>query len=211
MVNIEVNQEVARKTNEALAALFVSNPETKKRIRKIINAELKDAVKRVQEDARYAINNDPREAYKAVKSMLYRKILGGNVSILQGKKLQVKDYRLAYRKLDANPYQRGGNRRPRSLRTKALDTYYGASRSFVLRFLNSGTKVRYAGYGRNGKDVYEYNKFVNNHGGMGNRGSIAARNWFTNMAPKELELAAENLSAVIEEELAEAYANIDKS
>lgn len=210
MIDVELNQSMARAQQQALAALFVSNEDTRKRIRKIINAELKEAVKRIQEDARYEIKSDPRHAYKAVKSMLYRKILGGNVSILQGKRLEVKDYKLPHRKLDANPFQRGGNRRPRSYRTKALDTYYGASRSFVLRFLNSGTKVRYAGYGRNGKDIIEYHKFVNNHGGMGNRGSITARNWFTNVAPKELALAAENLSAVIEEELADAFKKMEK-
>jgi hypothetical protein len=37
-----------------------------------------------------------------------------------------------------------------------------------------------------------------------------ARNWFGSMAPHELQLAAENLSVVIEEELAEAYAEMDK-
>ena len=45
----------------------------------------------------------------------------------------------------------------------------------------------------------------------GNRGSITARNWFGNMAPHEMELAAENLSNVIEEELAEAYKEMDKT
>ena len=196
---------MARSQQEALAMLFVSNQDTRKRIRKIINAELKDAVKRIQEDAKYEMKSDPRQAHKAVKSMLYRKILGGNISILQSKKLEVKDYQLSHRKLDTNPFQRGGNRRKRSLRTKALDTYFGASRSFVLRFLNSGTKMRFAGYGRNGKTNLDYQKFLVKHGGLGNRGSITARNWFTNVAPKELDLAAENLSAVIEEELAEAF------
>lgn len=191
MVEIEVNQQVARNQNEALAALFVSNNETRKRIRKIIREELKDAVKRLREDARYAMNDDPRKAYRAVKSMVYRKILGGNVSILQRRKAGARYRLIRERKLDHNPYQRGGNRRPRSARTEALETYFGADRNFVLRFLNSGTVERETRYG--------------------NRGSIAARNWFTNDAPHEMDLAAENLSAVIEEELAEAYAEIDKT
>ena len=205
MINIEVNQALARAQEHALSVLFTTNKETRKRIRKIIREELKDAVKRVKEDARYAMSEDPRDAYKAVKSMLYRKILGGNISILQGKKLETRDYKLINRKLDANPHQRGGNRRPRSYRTKALDTYYGASRSFILRFINSGTKTRYSGYGRNGKDMIEYHKFINSHGGMGHRGAIAARNWFANDAPHEMDLAAENLSAVIDEELEAIY------
>lgn len=191
MVEIEVNESVARAQQQALATLFVSNKDTRKRIRKIIREELKDAVKRVQEDARYAMADDPRKAYKAVKSMVYRKILGGNISILQRKKAGARYRLIRERKLDINPKQRGGNRRTRSERTEALDTYYGADRNFVLRFLNSGTVERSTKYG--------------------NRGSITARNWFTNDAPHEMDIAAENLSAVIEEELAEAYAKIDKT
>jgi hypothetical protein len=191
MVTLEVNESVARNQNEALAALFVSNKETRKRIRKIIREELKDAVKRVREDARYAMDNDPRKAYRAVKSMIYRKILGGNISILQRKKAGTRYQLVRDRKLDRNPHQRGGNRRSRSARTEALETYFGADRSFVLRFINAGTVTRTTKYG--------------------NRGAIVARNWFANDAPHEMDLAAENLSAVIEEELAEAYAKIDNT
>lgn len=205
MVEIEVNETIARAQQEALAVLFVSNNDTRKRIRKIIREELKDAVRRLREDARYEMYSDPRKAYKAVKSMIYRKILGGNVSILQRKKAGAPRPLMKERKLDRNPRQRGGNRVPRSKRTIQLDEYYGADRSFVLRFLNSGTKVRYAGYGRNGRSSLDYDNFILKHNGMGNRGSITARNWFANLAPREMDLAAENLSNVIEEELAEAF------
>lgn len=193
MVEIEVNQQVAHNQNEALAALFVSNNETRKRIRKIIREELKDAVKRLREDARdpSVMKSDPRHAYKAVKSTVYRKILGGNVSILNRRKAGARYQLIRERKIDQNPHQRGGNRRPRSQRTEALETYYGADRSFVIRFLNSGTAERITKYGA--------------------RGAIAARNWFTNVAPKEMDLAAENLSAVIEEELADFYKKNDKT
>lgn len=191
MIDIEVNQQILHNQNEALAALFVSNKDTRNRIRKIIREEMKDAAKRLREDARYAMDEDPRKAYRAVKSTVYRKILGGNVSILQRRRAGARYQLMRERKLDRNPNQRGGNRRPRSARTEALDTYYGADRNFVLRFLNSGTVSRSTRYG--------------------NRGAIAARNWFTNVAPQEMNLAAENLAAVIEEELAEAYAEKDKS
>lgn len=191
MVSIEVNESVARNQNEALAALFVNNKDTRKRIRKIIREELKDAVKRVKEDAKYAMASDPRKAYRAVKSSIYRKILGGNISILQRRKAGTRYRLIRERKLDINPHQRGGNRRKRSERTEALDTYFGADRNFVLRFLNSGTVTRHTKYG--------------------NRGMRVARNWFTNDAPHEMDIAAENLSAIIEEELAEAYKKIDKT
>lgn len=188
MINVELNQTVAQNTNEALAILFVNHPDTRKRIRKIIREELKDAVKRLREDAKYEMKSDPRKAYRAVKSTVYRKILGGNVSILNPRKAGARYQLIKPRKLDQNPYQRGGNRRKRSERTNAVDSYFGRDRAFILRFCNSGTATRHTQYG--------------------NRGSIAARNWFPNMGQKELELASENLANVMEEELAEAYKEI---
>lgn len=197
MIQIEVDQAVAQAQQRALAALFVSNPETRKRIRKIIRAEIKDAAKRLKEDAKYEMTEDPRHAYKAVKVSIYRKILGGNVSILNPRRAGQKYQLVKTRKIDQNPHQRGGNRVKRSARTEQIDTYYGKDRAFILRFLNSGTVERTAG-SRGG-----------NTGGR--RGSITARNWFGNMGPHEMDLAAENLSAVIEEELAEAYAEMNKT
>ena len=197
MIDIEVNESVAQAQQKALAVLFVNHPETRKRIRKIVREELKDATKRLREDARYELPNDPRKAYRAVRASIYRKILGGNVSILNPRKAGARYQLIKPRKLDQNPFQRGGNRVPRSPRTESVDTYFGKDRAFILRFLNSGTSQRMAG----------------SRGGRlsGNRGSIAARNWFQNMAPHEMELAAENLSNVIEEELAEAYKEMDKT
>lgn len=197
MVQAEINQQLAEQQSRALAALFIDNPDTRKRIRKIVRAELLEAAKRLREDARYEMKDDPRKAYRAVKSTVYRKILGGNVSILNPRKAGARYQLIKPRKLDQNPRQRGGNRVKRSSRTEAVDTYFGKDRAFILRFVNSGTARRDAG----------------TRGGRlhGNRGSIAARNWFGNMAPHELDLAAENLANVIEEELAEAYAEMDKN
>lgn len=197
MVDIEINESVAQAQQKALAVLFVNHPETRKRIRKIVREELKDATKRLREDARYELPNDPRKAYRAVRASIYRKILGGNVSILNPRRAGQRYQLIKPRKLDQNPFQRGGNRVPRNARTESVDTYFGKDRAFILRFLNSGTDIRMAG----------------SRGGRlsGNRGSITARNWFQNMAPHEMELAAENLSNVIEEELAEAYNEMDKT
>jgi hypothetical protein len=162
-----------------------TDKETRKRIRKIIREELKDTTKRLREDARYEMKEDPRKAYRAVKSSVYKRILGGNVSILNPKKAGPRYQLIRQRKLDMNPNQRGGNRRPRSPRTEQVDSYFGRDRAWILRIISSGTVTRSTKYG--------------------NRGSIEARNWFQNMAPKEIELAAGNLSAVIDEELAAIY------
>ena len=197
MVEVEVNQQLAEAQSKAFARLMFTDKETRNRIRKIIREELKDTAKRLREDARYELPNDPRKAYRAVRASIYRKILGGNVSILNPKRAGQRYQLIKPRKLDQNPFQRGGNRVPRGARTESVDTYFGKDRAFILRFLNSGTDVRMAG----------------SRGGRlsGNRGSITARNWFQNMAPHEMELAAENLSNVIEEELAEAYKEMDKT
>lgn len=192
MVHAELNRNVAQNTSEALAVLFVNNPDTRKRIRKIIREELKDAAKRLREDAKYEMDEDPRKAYRAVKSSIYRKILGGNVSILNPRKAGARYQLVRPRKLDQNPRQHGGNRRKRSERTNAIDSYFGKDRAFILRFVNNGTNDRQTRYG--------------------NRGRISVSgNWFPNMGQKELELAAENLANVVNEELAEAYAEMNKN
>ena len=83
--------------------LFIDNPETRKRIRKIVRAELNDTTKRLREDARYELPNDPRKAYRAVRASIYRKVLGGNVSILNPRKAGARYQLVKPRKLDANP------------------------------------------------------------------------------------------------------------
>lgn len=210
MVQAKINQQVARNTSEALAVLFVDNPDTRKRIRKIIREELKDAAKRLREDAKFEMKDDPRHAYKAIKASVYRKILGGNVSILNPRRAGQRYQLIKPRKLDSNPYQRGGNRRPRSVRTNNVDTYYGRDRAFILRFINSGTKQRNIEHLVRLKGTNKF-RWSSDGGRYGNRGSIAARNWFPNMGQKELELASENLALIMEEELAEAYAKMDKN
>jgi hypothetical protein len=192
MIDIEVNESVAQAQQKALAVLFVNHSETRKRIRKIVREELKDATKRLREDAKYEMDEDPRKAFLAVKSSIYRKILGGNVSILNPRKAGARYQLVRPRKLDQNPRQRGGNRRKRSERTNAIDSYFGKDRAFILRFVNNGTNDRQTRYG--------------------NRGRISVPgNWFPNMSQKELELAAENLANIMEEELAEAYKEMDKT
>ena len=189
-VHVELNQRLVQQQSKAFARLLVDNPDTRKRIRKIINEELKDAVKRMREDIRYELPNDPRKAFRGIKSSLYKKILGGSMSILNPRRAGARYQLNRHRKLDDNPYQRGGNRRKRSARTEQVDSYYGKDRAFILRFLSSGTQNRHTRYG--------------------NRGSITARNWFQNMAPHEMQLAAENIAQIVNDELVEAYNELIK-
>ena len=80
--------------------------------------------------------------------------------------------------------------------------YPGVDRGFILRFVNSGTKVRAierlmefkkAGGGSKFKWVQDPTKY-------GNRGSIAPRNFFETAGSDALQTAIEKLSAIIDEE-----------
>ena len=68
----------------------------------------------------------------------------------------------------------------------------------VLQWLNNGTKERYAGHGRNGKTEAQRNAFIERTGGRGKRGNIAARNWFGPRSYQELQAAAANIDAMID-------------
>ena len=147
--------------------------------RAMIRSVLKDARKKVSRDISGYLDSDPRKAARAVKFAVYKTLFGGNLSILAKRKAGAKYELVRKRKLDENPHQRGGNRRPRSQRTQQLETYFGADRGFVLRFLNAGTDTR---------------ETLN-----GSRGAIRPRGVFEHTAPWQMETAAEIMADKINE------------
>lgn len=158
----------------------ISGRELEKTLHKLLGNVIKEARNRVSERTKQIIDNDPRQAYRAIKHMVYRRVLGGNISILQKRRgSSVKMMQVPEPKKRVG---RGGNRIPRSQRTTDLMSYYGDSRGFVLRFLNSGTTERQSRFG--------------------NRGHIAARNWFPNAGQAEMKIASEKLALLIEQEIA---------
>jgi len=178
-MSVDINIQEQKKL---IDSLMLEGTVTEKEVRKIIKDVLKDFRNSISKKAQAYMGNDPRQAYRAVRHMVYKSILGGNVSILNGKKasktrVEVKKER----KLDKNPHQRGGNRRPRSARTEQVDSYYGTDRGFILRFLNAGTDNRQTRFG--------------------NRGSIAARNWFPQVSQSEFNRASEVIAQKINEYL----------
>lgn len=165
----------------------------RKGFRKLIRDALKEARKAISKDAKKAMGNDPRAAYKAVKMSVYKKILGGNVSIMEPKGVT---YVKAWaKKRTLRPGQRGGNRMGRSKRTEQVDSYYGQSRAFILRFLNSGTKGRLTNTKayRNTEKKYRRRR-IDKDKGVAYRGRIAARGWFETSGNKHIETAANNVS-----------------
>lgn len=180
--NLEIDGLVEQRKD--LDKLMMSNPNMEKKVQKLIRKVLMEVRKRMGDAAKASMKSDPRQAYKAVKTAVYRQILGGSVNILNKRKAGTKFS--AYeppRKLRAG--QRGGNRVPRSERTNDVMKYAGSDRAFVLRFINQGTQSRMAGTrgGRLG----------------GNRGRIAPRNFFGDRSHLEMEKAAENLTKLIDE------------
>ena len=64
-------------------------------------------------------------------------------------------------------------------------SYQGASRAFVLRFINQGTSERTAG--------------TRGGGLSGNRGSISARNFFSSSSHRAMQEAADQLTKLIDD------------
>lgn len=157
--------------------LSTKNPEMRKRINEVIRQTLSQVRKSLQGDARSGLQMqiDPRNAYKAVRMAVYRRLFGGQVNIMQSRKAH--GGRLY--EPPRHPSHRGGNRRTRSGRTEQLMSYQGADRGFILRFLNAGTADRKSRYG--------------------NRGAIGARNWFGPRSQAEMERAAQNLDKMIDD------------
>lgn len=189
-----------------LDGLLMSNPAMEKKVQGLIRKVLSVVRRNMGRAAKDEMKSDPRMAYKAVRSIVYKRILGGNVNILKKKKASGGGGYTPTRTLRTG--QRGGNRRLRSERTKLLESYYGSDRGFVLRFLNQGTpgnrdlrsfrydeKRVHVHRGSQGGDLKKYGKSIN----TGYRGHISARNFFGSRSQHEMEQAAENLTKYIDE------------
>lgn len=212
-LNVEMNEAVAEEYLRALAHMLASNPDTRKRLQNIIRREIKLARKNTSKDVRSSIGkNDPRQAYRAVKSTVYRRILGGNISILSSRRAGTRYELLRERKIDANPRQWGGNRRAVGDRTYRLSTYWGKDRGFILRFLNSGTKERVISFvsnsarehvhrGSKGGDISKYGRTIN----TGRRGSIAQQGTFEHASVRYMDNAASIIAGAFENEFAAIY------
>lgn len=138
----------------------------------------------ISKSAKSALPNDPRQAYKAVKALIYKSCMGSVVSIL--------DPKSSSKSVRSQVIRVGGvsgifRTRKRSDRTNAIDGYWGKDRAFILRFLNGGTNRRDA--------------FTRSGGKKANRSSISARNFYQRGASEaedkvESYLKTEILNAV---------------
>lgn len=202
MIGLEFNDTVILEQQKVLEAALSTNPKTQKALQKLIRKALMEARASLSDYIKTKLaNNDPRGAARAVRTSVYKKILGGNINILNSKKAHGTNNYEPPRTL--RPGQRGGNRRPRSQRTNTVMHYAGEDRQFILRFVDSGTKQRAIERLTEVKRASGGSKFVwrQDASKYGNRGSIAARNFFKTGADPRLRRATEYLADLINEEL----------
>lgn len=187
-----------------LESLLMSNPAMEKKVQKIIRKVLLAARKSLSNEAKGIMKSDPRQAYKAVKTTVYRQILGGSVSILSKRRASKSG---GSYEPPRHPSRRGGNRRKRSARTIDLQSYWGSDRGFILRFLEAGTKDRYIDHLqkiRRADGTYKF-KWKTTGRDYGYRGRIKARNFFGNSSLLAMEDAAEDLTGYIDELIEEEF------
>ena len=194
MIGLEVNDAVIVEQRKVLEQALSTDPKTQKALQKLIRKALMEVKPQLVAAPRGAMGSDPRGAANGIRLSVYKKILGGNVNILNMRKKAGNPTTYEPpRKLQ--PHQRGGNRVLRGTRTDPVMHYGPHDRQFILRFINSGTSDRMAGT-RGGRV-------------SGNRGSIAARNFFGGAGSSALTKAADNLATLIDTEL-EAMLNKTK-
>jgi len=202
MIELEVNDAIIVEQCKVLEAALSTNPKTQKALQKLIRKALMQARSELSDYIKTKLDNDdPRGAARAVRTSVYKKILGGNINILNSRKAHGTNSYEPPRTL--RPGQRGGNRRPRSQGTNAVMHYAGEDRQFILRFVDSGTKQRAIERLTEVKRASGGSKFVwrQDASKYGNRGSIAARNFFKTGADPRLRRATEYLADLINEEL----------
>lgn len=186
-----------------LAKLKTDNPGFERRLRAVIRKVLGQARANLRKEAATSLkmDSDPRNAYKAVRFAVYKRLLGGQVNILQSRKAGGETGYRPARTL--TPGQRGGNRRVRTSRN--LDKYEGVDRGFILRWLNDGmtkTNPRVIQFTENrSRKTDKWNK----HPNTGNRGAIAPRNWFRGASLKELQNVAGEMQALIDKIINEEF------
>lgn len=162
-------------------SLLSTDPTMDILVKKLIGVATREARNRTSRDIKNNISDDPRQAYRAVKFTVYKRLFGSNISILSKRKASgIRVTLNRARKLDQTPNQRGGNRvKYVNDNRNRLNEYWGSDRGFILRFLSSGTKERTSRYG--------------------NRGSVHTSGMFGYIAPIHLQQAIEEIHDAVAE------------
>lgn len=178
MFSFEANEAVILESQKALEAALSTSPKAQTVLRRIIRKYIKEARTQVVNSIHFK-NGDPRKSAWAVRNAVYKKVLGANINIFDSRKAHGASSYEPQRKLRQG--QRGGNRLQRSAKTDRMMHYAPQGRGMILRWQNEGTGERTSRYG--------------------NRGTIAARNFFRPLGDRAMGQMRDNLSMAIEEEM----------
>lgn len=194
MFEFEANEAVILESQKALEAALSTSPKAQTVLRKIIRKYVMEARAQVVNNIKFK-DGDPRGAARAVRTAVYKKVLGANINIFNSRKAHGSN---SYEPPRKGLPKRGGNRRVRGTRTARIMSYDALDRGFILRWLNDGVNDRAINFTeRNGRKVDKWNK----HPNTGNRGSIAARNFFRPLGDRAMGQMRDNLAASIEAEM----------
>lgn len=180
-------------TQKGLEKLMTDNPDMRKHLTEEIRKLLWEARERLALNIKNMYGGE-RESWRAVRCIVYQKVLGGNLNILNMKR-GTANWRMVQkvRKVEQNPKMRGGNRRNISLSTARREGYEGKARGFILRFQNEGTKKR------------NIRVKTSPTGENGDRGKIAGAKFFEQYATQSLNVMAATLNGMINEEMKKMY------
>lgn len=188
MIDIKVNTDAIELNAKNIEQLMTDNPDFRKRLQDIIRTDIWEARNAVVRNISGVFSNgDPAESRRAIRNIVYEKILGANLNMMNMKRGTAKwSVRQVERKVEQNPHMRGGNRRKRSYKTIRMHGYEGKARGMILRWVDEGNqeerKTRY-----------------------GNRGMITPRNFFRPTAQAALNVVAEHIGKMIDDELQRMY------
>lgn len=203
MIGFDLDSASIVKATEELESVMSSNPKAKTKLRKLIRDVLTEVRAKMVNAVPFK-HGDPRQSRRAIKRIVYKKVLGGAVDIYNSRKAH-----------GATPYQPtrhpsriGGNRRNRSALTDRIMSYNALDRGFILRFINTGTDKRHITFtpdprranikkGSRGGNTEKYGKTYN----TGNRARVRGAHWFLRIAEPRLREGADKLERLIDTEI----------
>ena len=187
-IKFSVDEGVIELNVKNIESMMTDNPEMRQRLQEAIRKDVWTARQSVVNNMGSVFDNgDPAQARRAVRNIVYEKVLGANLNILNMRRGTASwRVRQVDRKGTSDPKGRGGNRLKRSFKTIRMHGYEGKARGMILRWVNKGNK---------GDRTSRY----------GNRGSITARNFFGPLASAALNVVSQHLAQMIEEEIAKSF------
>ena len=185
---ITVDESVVELNVKNIENMMTDNPELRQRLQEAISKDVWAARQSVVRNMASVFDNgDPAQARRAVRNIVYEKVLGANLNILNMKQGTASwRVRQVERKGTSDPKGRGGNRLKRNIKTIRMHGYEGKARGMILRWVNSGNKEER-------KSRY------------GSRGQIPRNNFFQPLASTALNIVSKHLSQIIEEEIAKSF------